>query len=98
MAVCVLRWGRLDVFDRFWGKYMTIGVEDASTVQGAPVQQVTLGWFLRRSLLGLVILAVAMGGLAWLTYASIDPDLDGDLSTKARHGALPAARVVPVDL
>ncbi len=78
---------------------MTIVVEDASTVQVAPVRHVTLGWFLKRSLIGLVILAVAMGGLAWLTYASIDPDLDGVPSQKAttEHHE-PAARITPVEL
>lgn len=57
---------------------MAIGVEDAPSVQAALVRPVTLGWFLKRSLIGIAILMVAMGGLAWLTYASIDPDADGD--------------------
>jgi hypothetical protein len=57
---------------------------DAQTVQGLPVhpaRPVTLGWFLKRSLLGIAILLVAMGGLAWLTYASIDPKLDAEAGT-----------------
>lgn len=41
---------------------------------GAYTRPVTLGWALRRAALGVVILAVAMGAVAWLTYASIDPD------------------------
>lgn len=79
---------------------MTISVEDASTVQVTPVRPVTLGWVLRRSLIGVIILVVAMGGLAWLTYASIEPDLDGDLSTKSttEHHGVPAAKIMPVDL
>jgi hypothetical protein len=57
---------------------MAIGVEDAPTVQGTFVRPVTLGWFLKRSLIGLAILMIAMGGLAWLTYASIEPVADED--------------------
>lgn len=37
---------------------------------------VTLGWFLRRMLLAITILVVSVGSMAWLTYASIDPNLD----------------------
>jgi hypothetical protein len=33
-------------------------------------------WALRRALLGLVILAVGIGAMAWLTHASIDPTLE----------------------
>lgn len=78
---------------------MAIGVEDASSVQGAAVRPVTLGWVLKRSLIGIAILMVAMGSLAWLTYASIDPDLDGDPSPAATQALrTPAAPVTPVDL
>lgn len=62
---------------------MAIGVEDAPSVQAALVRPVTFGWFLKRSLIGIAILMVAMGGLAWLTYASIDPDADGDVTPKS---------------
>jgi hypothetical protein len=41
-----------------------------------PLRPLTLGSALKRAVLGIVILAVAMGGVAWLTYASIDQDLD----------------------
>ncbi|MBN8911072.1 MAG: hypothetical protein J0H65_03245 [Rhizobiales bacterium] len=69
---------------------MAVGVEDAPAVQGGFVRPVTLGWFLKRSLIGIAILLIAMGGLAWLTYASIDPALDGETapqSAKAVHTA-----------
>jgi hypothetical protein len=33
----------------------------------------TLGWALRRALLGLLILFISVTGAAWLLYASIDP-------------------------
>jgi hypothetical protein len=62
---------------------MAISVEDAPSVQRAAARPVTLGWVLKRSLIGIAILMVAMGGLAWLTYASIDPDLDGETGSKA---------------
>jgi hypothetical protein len=54
----------------------------------APLQPITLGWALKRAVLGIVILAVAMGGVAWLTYASIDPELErGEVpkAVKATH-------------
>lgn len=35
-----------------------------------------LKWALGRAVLGLLILAVGIGGLAWLTHASIDPNLE----------------------
>ncbi|HYD15083.1 MAG TPA: hypothetical protein VEA77_01650 [Hyphomicrobium sp.] len=78
---------------------MAVSIEDAPTVQGTPVRTVTLGWFLKRSIIGIAILLVAMGGLAWLTYASIDPDLDGDLGPEAAktHHEAPV-RVTPVEL
>jgi len=33
-------------------------------------------WMMRRALLGVLILALGIGGLAWLTHASIDPALE----------------------
>jgi hypothetical protein len=78
---------------------MAIGLEDASAVQGQLVRRVTLGWFLKRSLIGIAILLVAMGGLAWLTYASIDPDGDGDLAPKAANATREVpARTSPIEL
>ena len=64
---------------------MAARMEEAPSVQAALVRPVTLGWFLKRSLIGIAILMVAMGGLAWLTYNSIDPDTDGDLAPKAAN-------------
>ncbi|WP_439541063.1 hypothetical protein [Hyphomicrobium sp.] len=75
---------------------------DAQVVQGLPVhpaRQVTLGWFLRRSLLGIAILLVAMGGLAWLTYASIDPTLDAEAASAPANADVAApAKPLPVGL
>lgn len=62
---------------------MAISVDDAPSVHRAAARPVTLGWVVKRTLIGIAILMVAMGGLAWLTYASIDPDLDGDAGSKA---------------
>lgn len=78
---------------------MVLGVDSAPTVQGEALRPMTLKWVLKRSLAGFLILFVAMGALAWLTYASIDPDLDGDLmprSADAVRGAPPP--VVPIGL
>ena len=78
---------------------MAIRVEDAPLVQGVPLRTVTVGWFLKRSLIGIAILMVAMGGLAWLTYASIDPDMDADGVPKSAKALREApARLTPVEL
>ena len=62
---------------------MVSSAEDAQAVHGVSMRPVTLGWFLKRALIGIFILIVSMGGLAWLTYASIDPDLDGSITLSA---------------
>jgi hypothetical protein len=85
---------------RFWGTFMELMGGDTHGVQGLPVPRpVTLGWFLKRSLLGLAILLVAMGGLAWLTYASIDPALDAETTaTPAAVDAPSPTKPLPVGL
>lgn len=79
---------------------MAIGVEEAPPAQGPFVRPVTLGWFLKRMLVGVAILLIAMGGLAWLTYASIDPDADSDAAPRSARAApeAPAARLAPINL
>ena len=87
---------------------MAIGGADAHAVQTAAVPQmarpVTVGWFVKRSLVGIAILLVAMGGLAWLTYASIDQSLEGataasptTASPETGDHSTPA-RLMPVEL
>lgn len=44
-------------------------------------------WVMKRALLGVAILVVSMGSVAWLTYASIDPDLDNIPSEAAKAPA-----------
>ena len=34
----------------------------------------TLGWVMKRLFLGVVILAVAFGSIAWLTYTALESD------------------------
>ncbi|OYW55364.1 MAG: hypothetical protein B7Y80_13770 [Hyphomicrobium sp. 32-62-53] len=41
-------------------------------------------WALRRALLGLLILTVGVGSMAWLTHASIDPNLETSSITTTR--------------
>ncbi len=41
---------------------------------GAPLRPLTWRSALKRALLGVIILAATMGGVAWLTYASIEPE------------------------
>lgn len=73
---------------------MTSVTERASVAPRLPLRPVTLGWALKRAVLGLAILAVAMGSVAWLTYASIDPDLDVErVDTPARPVHEPMAQV-----
>lgn len=69
-------------------------------MQASAVRPITLGWFLKRSIIGIAILLVAMGGLAWLTYASIDPDVDGEASpaTAQSQSHDKPVRLVPIDL
>lgn len=53
------------------------------------LRPMTLSWVLKRSAIGIAILTVAMGAMAWLTYASIDPQLDAE----SRGSATPATKV-----
>lgn len=55
---------------------MPIVADRACGVAVPPLRLMTLGWVMKRALLGLAILFVTMGSVAWLTYASIDPNLD----------------------
>lgn len=73
---------------------MAIGADDAQPAQQTSLPPITAAWFLKRALVGIAILMVAMGGLAWLTYASIDPDADTAVGAPLE---LPA-RVIPVEL
>lgn len=41
---------------------------------GAP--KFGLVWALKRALLGVIILVISLGSLAWLTHAAIDPNLE----------------------
>jgi hypothetical protein len=62
-------------------------------VEGADVAVLrapTLGWALRRTLLALVILVVAIGGAACLLYASIDPDEETAPAPKSAPHAVPS--------
>jgi hypothetical protein len=57
---------------------MSIGADRVGAAEVVQLSRpMSLGWVLKRALLGIAILFVTMGGVAWLTYASIDPDLDG---------------------
>lgn len=62
----------------------------------APQRPVTLAWALKRALLGIVIITVAMGGVAWLTYASTEPD--GDITGPAKSAKVPRAAPTVVRL
>lgn len=40
---------------------------------GPPAAPSLVAWAVRRALLGMLILTIAVGGAAWLLHASIDP-------------------------
>jgi len=57
----------------------------------------TLGWALRRTLLGIFILAVSVAGAACLLYASIDPE-DEAQPAAVSHSQLEGRLLVGPDL
>jgi hypothetical protein len=63
---------------------MSISADSASAAVIVQTRPMTLGWVMKRALLGIAILVVTMGSVAWLTYASIDPDLDNAPSEAAK--------------
>lgn len=40
-------------------------------------------WALQRAAIGIGILAVVVGGAAWLLYAAIDPDVEAGIEARA---------------
>ncbi len=67
---------------------MTTTTPRADEATALPTQTVTMGWALKRAVIGILILFVVVWGAAWLLYASIDPSLDREFG--AASGA-PAA-------
>ena len=64
---------------------MSISADRASAADVLqPLRPMSFGWVMKRALLGIAILVVSMGSVAWLTYASIDPDLDNVPSEAAK--------------
>ncbi len=53
---------------------MTRNENAAALAQGRAAPQLTLGWALKRAMLGFLILFVMFGGGAWLLYSTIEPD------------------------
>ncbi len=58
------------------GMTMTTTPSRVETDHVVAVTAPTLGWALRRALLGLFILAVSVAAAASLLYASIDPEVE----------------------
>lgn len=60
----------------------------AQDAGAAEVRPLTIGWALRRALLGIAILFVVISTAAWLLYASIDPALEAqNLGTASANAA-----------
>jgi len=61
------------------GKTMTSATA-SDTATDAPIaddiSRLTLAWALKRTLLGVAILIIFIGGMAWLMHAAIDPTAD----------------------
>lgn len=56
----------------------------ASPVVGTPAQVFNAAWFLRRALIGILVLTAAVGGFAWLTYTSLEA-ADADTAPAGVH-------------
>jgi zona occludens toxin (predicted ATPase) len=76
---------------------MSTNETTATFAPGKPVPRLTLGWALRRAMLGLLILFVMFGGGAWLLYSTIEPDR-ADASETAESSRVPAAATRTSDL
>lgn len=70
-----------------------VGVESANNLPAT----VSVGWFIKRTIIGIFILAITVGGMAWLTYASIDPALELRESATPDDAA-PAVKVTRTQL
>jgi hypothetical protein len=68
---------------------VTSAVPEISAPVQQPPQLMTLGWALKRALLGLVILLTLAGLSAWLLYASIEPDGTAGSGARSEY-ALPS--------
>ena len=55
-----------------------------------PLKAPTLGWALRRALLAVVILFFSISSVAWLLYASIDPEQTDTPAAKSSGEIAPA--------
>jgi len=56
---------------------MSMGIAPEPVIGDQPVSgSFGLLWVLKRAVLGIVILVVSIGSLAWLTHAAIDPTLE----------------------
>ncbi len=66
----------------------------ARAAQGSSTDYLTIGWALKRALIGICILAVSVGGIAWLLHATIDPNLDAR-AEDARASSKPVEVAVP---
>jgi len=76
---------------------MPIITQRAGEAPQVSPRPITWGWALKRAALGTGILIMAMGVMAWLTYASIDPALDrNDEAKDAKRGRIIQGSRVPL--
>lgn len=62
----------------FFGAFvMSMGsIPEQAAEAGFGAPKFGLVWALKRALLGIIILVVSLGSLAWLTHAAIDPNFE----------------------
>ena len=53
-------------------------VSDTKNREAVSRSGIGVTWFLKRTILAVVILCVSIGGIAWLLHASIDPTLEAN--------------------
>ena len=54
----------------------TIALDEVSTSSTALSPRLTIAWALKRTLLGISILIVGIGGMAWLMHTAIDQNAE----------------------
>lgn len=65
----------------------------ADALPNASISPITFAWFVKRTALGIAILTVAISAMAWLTYASIDPQLDAQSIEGEAQSDAPVTKV-----
>lgn len=74
---------------------MTVAPELMISQEPQTVAGFTLGWALKRAVLGLLIMMIGCGSVAWLLYASIEPDRADAAVLASQSSVEPATQPKP---